>query len=368
MNFLDYLLVIPPHSNLRMLRTGWTLLLLLIILTALSLFLMYWFQNEIQFRLQAEAALRLRFVQQQVEGVLAQGVLLLQKYTENQLRSHSFTLSSAEFNSFFPDWFVHSKAAQEEPSLIVELTHQSSGEPLVFEALFRFHSYSLSDIPWLDLNPQSLPQTFPANLIFSRKQDQLLSLKPPRFSLFPITNSNSFHYVFPDKARLVWGQDQFMVFQGEHSWDLANFSKEQLHIQIQGDASIEGTMALHQDKQIFVQVLGHLNLELPNQSENFRPEPSRLFVHVTESMNLHSSEPSNATLQMNGFFWIQNSCPVLPSFLNAVYWKGSLACPVEPSMHSTVPLHFLYSVPAAPPPDSFMRTSLQFNGIRLLQQ
>lgn len=358
----------PPSRISHQKPKGWVLLLLLILFTGLSLLLIQWYHNEVQFRLQAEAALRFRFVHQQLEGVLAQSVLLLTQHSETQLRTNAFDLSQREPSTFFPDWSIQSKAAKKAPFLKLELQHEGLGDPMVFEALFRFEPHALSSIPWFDSALQSLPQTLPNNLIFSQEQDARLSLQAPRFFLVPESVHEPFDYVFSGNTRFVWTKDQWMVFQGSNAWDLKKFSKNFLRIQVQGDVSVEGSMILHQKKQIFLQIMGNLSLRLPNQPAAFSSPSPHLFVHVTRTMAVQALLPGDRTLQVNGYFWLEEACPRLSSRLDGVYWKGSLACPMDSATLGSVPLHLAHSQPLDKPPAAFMRTVMEFNGIRFLKR
>ena len=347
-------------------RSGWVLLLLLILLTGLSLLLIRWYQNEIQFRLQAEAALQFRLIHQQLEGVLAQTVLRLRQHSEAQLRADAFDLSQNEPNAFFADWSIHSRAAKKAPFLKLTLQHESFGEPLAFEALFRFESCTLADIPWWDSSLQPSAQGQPRHLIFSQEQDARLSLQAPRFFLLSEVPKQPFHYILQGNTRLLWTQDRLLVFQGNNVWNLTDFSQKNLRLQIQGDVVIEGSMAWHQDKPIFLHIVGNLSLHLPNQPRGFSPAPPRLFVRVAQTMRIQSQLPMDKTLQINGYFWLEGACPNVSPFVEALYWKGSLACPMHATAPSTVPLHFTHSPPIHAPPEDFRRTAMRFNGIRLL--
>lgn len=344
-------------------KPGLVLLILLIFMAALSMLLVYWFQNEIQFRLQAEASLKHQSIYQQLEGVLGQSIVLIRHFSETHLRENSVVLSPSEFNPFFPDWSVRSKPAQDSPFLTLDLEYQSSLEPLSFEALLRFYPYYLSDIPWFNLHSAPFA-SLPENIIFFNEQDRLNTLTAPRFSLLPESSSPSFDQVFEGETHMIWDEEKIRVIQGKKESLLADFQERRLHVQIRGDTSIEGDTTNPPGKLLFLEVIGNLILESPNMTPDFPRSSPRLFVHVTKQLFLQSQQSGTPSIQINGYFWIEDSCPLPRSSFQAIYWKGSLACRLNFPAQWTIPLHLLHTPYPQFPPSSFARTALLFSGAR----
>ena len=356
-----------PLSHTPPPRTGWSLLALLMFMAVLSAFLLHWYQNEIQFRLQAEVALQHQLLHQQLEGVITKSLLDLQNFSEDHLRTNTVTRGPIVFSSFFPQWSMRSLPAQEDPILTVELQHQSLGVPVSFEVLLYFHSYFLSDFPWFDSSP--IPSdSLPDNLIISRPDDLQRSNNIHRFSLQQTSIAASFDYVFHGNTEILWEQDQMKVIQGENEWELTEFLREKLQIQIQGDVTIIGTMGHHAGKLVFLEAKGDLILQLPAGSADFSTTLPSFFAHVTGKTHVQAKNADHVNVQVNGYFWIEDACPLAHAALQAVYWNGSLACPLERSATWQVPLHLRYAPPTQAPPDTFVRTALQLGGVRPMNQ
>ena len=356
-----------PLSLTSPAKTGWSLLALLMVMAVLSVFLLHWYQNEIQFRLQAKASLQHQLLHQQLEGVLTQSLLVLQNFSEDELRRNTVTKGPIQFSSFFRQWSMRSHPAQDDSVLTVELEHQSMGIPVSFAALLHLHSYFLSDFPWIDTSP--FPSfSLPDKLIFYDENDEQLSTKVPRFSLQHSTTAMVFDYVFHGNTEIQWEQDQMTVFQGEREWELTDFLEEKLHIQFQGDVNVIGNMGHHAGKLVFFETSGDLSLQLPASSAEFSLPSASFFAHVTGKLYVEANHADSVNVQVHGYYWIEDACPLLHGALQGVYWKGSLACPLEHPDGWQIPLHLHYSPPSQVPPHAFARSALQLGGVRPLNQ
>ncbi len=346
-------------------KSGMALLTSLVLMTVLSFLLLHWYQNEIQFRLQAESSLKYQSIHQELEGALGQSILLLQGYTKTQLRESPIVLPHSKFRPFFSEWSAQSKPAENTPFLPLELTYESPSGAIIFEALLRFEFYSLADIPWLNLSPENA-DPLPNNLIFANEQDRLQALAAPRFSLLPALSAKPFDQIFYGDVRMVWEEEKLTAFQGNDEWILTDISGDQLSIQIKGNASIAGDLTASVSKKVYFQIIGNLVLELPTKTAEFSQTSPNLFVRVSEKMVLQAQHSGNSAVQINGYFWIEKDCFTLQSSFSAIYWKGSLACQMKASLQWSVPLHLLHSPYPRPHPASFDRTTLQLSGVRPL--
>ncbi len=356
-----------PLSHASFSRAGWSLLALLMVIAVLSVFLLHWYQNEIQFRLQAEVALQHQLLYQNLEGVLTQSLMVLQNFSEDELRKNSVIRDSIQFSSFFPQWSMHSFPLQDGSVLTVELENLSLGVPVSFEAQLYLNSFFLSDFPWIDST--SLPSfSIPENLIFFDEADEQLITEVPRFLLQPSTSSTSFDYVFHGNTEILWEQDQMMIFQEERKWELTDVLQEKLHIQIHGDVSIIGNMEHHAGKFVFLETSGDLSLRLPARAAEFSDASVSFFAHVAGRMHVQAGLADRVNVQVRGYYWIEEACPLLHAVLLGVYWKGSLACPWKRSEGWQVPLHLNYFPPSRVPPDVFARSALQLGGVRILNR
>lgn len=343
-------------------KTGIALLSTLIFMAVFTALLLYWYQNEILYRLQAEASLKYQSVYQALDGVVSETASLLKNYSEEQLRQNEINLLDTEGASFFSDWSVRSFPAKDSDFLKVQLSYLDLQN---FRALFRFQSYSLTHFPWINLSQEAFE--LPTNLIFNSDQDYQLALTVPRISLIPFPINENFETVIYGDAQIEWQPDQITIRQGSKKITLNSGS----NVQIKGDVTILGDLSHAYGKQWYFDIEGNLDLILPNKSKEFPSEETTLIIHVTEQLRLFaegrpSEQTNNSSLQINGFIWVENNCFSTDSYIQEIYWKGGIACQLDASANISIPIHLLHSS-FSDPPSAFNRTSLIWNGIRPLE-
>ncbi len=352
----------PSHHTKPKSKSGLVLISILVIMAVISLFLLQWYQNEIQYRLQAQVALKHHSLFQELEGVLGQSIVSFQHYSELELRQNNVLIPHSELQPFFSNWVVQSTAAKEDSFLTLELAHQSSFQTQKFEALFYFSSYYLSDIPFLNLSQEN-STSLPENLIFSSTDEQKLTINAPLFPLTVTELTDSFDHVFQGDTQIEWNADKITFLQlGKESTFLLNEIKN-LTIQISGNTTITGDLTSPTNQQIFLKIIGNLNLKLPAKNAEFSKHSPNLFIHITENVTIQSSSLTYPTLQINAYFWIANGCLDIDSPIQTIHWKGSLACKIK-STRFNAPVYLFHWQSSLKPPISFARTFLQFNSIQ----
>lgn len=344
---------------------GYLLLSITVLMIVSSGFLLHWYQNEIQFRLQASAVLRHQTIYQSLNGVSARSALYFQNYTETELQEKSLTIPRSELGPFFDEWSVTSHRSKNQSSFFnADFTYQpshTSVEPLVFQALYRFEKGTMTDSPWLNLNSQA-PRTLPETITWQSPQDHQRSQEAPFFILKQEPISSEFDYVFLGDVQLVWQGGKLIVSQGNTT--VFDIDKHPLFLQIQGNASLRGDLGSSMKELIFIEIAGNLSLELIGNHKTFSPYKPQLFIHVGQQVSMKAE--SEMPVRVNGYFRIDQGCLNLKTAIRAIYWRGSLACSLEFPQTFSIPLHLLHT-PHSPSniPLVFGYTALRPNGIKL---
>ncbi|MBF0287912.1 MAG: hypothetical protein HQM14_08845 [SAR324 cluster bacterium] len=343
-------------------KSGLVLISTLIIMAIISTLLLQWYQNEIQYRLQAQVSLEYHSLLQELEGILGQSIISLQNYSDSELRQNNIVIPNSELQSFFPGWVVQSIPAKKASFLKLDVTHHAFSQTHKFDVLFHFSSYNLSDIPFLNLSLEN-SAVLPENLIFPRSNDQKLTIEAPRFPLKAPPLNDSFDHVFQGEVQIAWNEDNITFFQKSDELIFPYHEIDGLSVQITGNASITGDLTHSAGKQIFLKIIGNLNFKLPSKSTEFSEPPPHLFLHVTEKVSVQTSSSAHPTIQISGYLWIENGCLDIHASIQSIYWTGSLACHLTSARFSH-PFYLLHAQYPHEPPASFDRVFLQFNGVQ----
>lgn len=353
-------------------KPGFALLAVTVLMIVCSGFLLFWYQNEIRFRLQANAGLRHQTIYQARSGLASQSVWYLQKFTESELREASQPIPRSALDPFFEKWSVQSDAAGDSDFLSLPMQYDAP-EPLRFEALFRFQHGSVTDFPWWNLSPQAtmafktdLEKHFP---IWQTSEDQQRSAEAPLFILQREPNLPQFHSVWPGDVELEWKAGQLILGQKDSltppnkAWNLVN---EPLWLQIRGNLKLSGNLGEELSNAIVLDVDGSVILDLPASLPEFSSSSSRWFIRAGQGVMIQG--PEEEAVQVNGYLRIDQGCLKMKTVLGTIYWKGSIACSVEAPKKVDLPLHLSYSRPLDAIPPMFQYTALLPNGIQLTPQ
>ncbi len=343
--------------------SGIALLLTMIFMVGMSAWILYWYRNEIQFRLQADAALRYQSIYQELDGVLAHSLSHLQQYPESQLRETSLRLGNTEL-SFFPGWSVQTLPEGASSTLPLAINYQAEAGPLQFEALLHLQRFSLTTVPWFHAGASSNP--WPNQLTFAQETDHQTALNAPKFPLPKDPVVSTFDASFPNGAELQREEAQlFVISEGTIPIELKP-TNSMLRIQIRGDATWVGNLTTHFEIPIYLEILGNLTLVLAGTTPGFREATPFLFVYTTGDIILQHTTGDGGFLAINGYFRVEGSrCLSLASGLQGVYWQGSLACETDLPIQFSVPIHLQHVAPTISAPEALERTALRNNGVQV---